>query len=252
MPGPMPLKKSIPLAALAVLTFASCRTLKDKDFAVDEPLYAMLPPLEATLNIDSLYNQMAYGRYRGTGHYKVSVGVKKPPADSGVVIVGDSPFTSLPHRFHSDSSYKTARFEADRRVLALIRLFAQEVYGSEKAVDTTDFGTVEMRLISFSQENALILNLVGAFSLGMLSLVAIPFDYLETRLEIGLTIYDRRGERIAQFTGGGYGRASVAYFWGYGKDAAAKAAVEAMKSAMLKIRGQVRLNKSQISLRLLE
>lgn len=228
------------------LLVCSCRTLKERDFTVNESLPTIIPPLEGRVDLYNLKQNISFGTVKLSGYYN---GIMKVPqeSDSVIIIIEDPNFNKRDQRMNPDIYYTKAEYKPDARINDIIRLFAKEVNGSSSQQDTLKRGTIQLEILSYKEKKNVLLTIFSIWTLCVPTLIGVPLNSINSSVDIQVTIFNQQKQSIGKFKASGNGTAYIAMYWGYGSDAHRKSAMIAFSDAMVSIKEQIKNNKNQLT-----
>lgn len=223
--------------------FAGCRTVRDIDFVSEQPLANQLPPLEVVVDIDNLKEQISPGSIRLTGYYDEVI-TKVENTDT-VIIYNENfdryDYEADPSRYHTEAVYTP-----DPRVRDFIKIVSSEFNKSDQSFLNTPDAEVYVELLSFESKQDAFLTFLTVWTLGVPALVGFPVTVVTTNLEVQMTFTDASGSEVGKFSASAKGSAPMAMYWGFGKDAKRKSAINAMKNALKYLKTDIEADRERL------
>ncbi|MEA3505348.1 MAG: hypothetical protein U9R32_09180 [Bacteroidota bacterium] len=200
------------------ISFFSCKTLKPIDFAISNTPHNLLPTLEIEVNMSNLLNRIYDGSIDSTAKIK---------------------YTTLTNSVIERYNGLEIEYRPEQRVYDILSLYNKQV--KHNIIDTTGFpqGSVRLDLLYFNEKRDVSMAALNSWSLGIFNLFGVPFTSYKTKIETQVAIYDRDGFEIKKYRGTGEGFVYIAMYWGYGRDAYRKSALDAFKNSMKQIEKQI-------------
>lgn len=223
--------KNILLVVFGLFTLASCKTIKEADFADVEK--KQLPfPLKASVNIASFNANFPDKDFYLKDYYKIAVELQEYLSSINVLIDDE------------DFNVNTTQFYPDQRSYDIFKLFANSVSQGQRQ-DSDAMGKIVLELMSSSEKYPVI---VPGFSLFKMffAYLGVPVKKKKVVLNISGGIYDSNGNLLKTYKSEGVGTAYVAMYWGYGSDVKRKATIEAFKDALEGVVSQIALDEENL------
>ena len=230
---------------ISCLFLCNCRTLKESDFAIRESLLTIIPPLEGTVDLNNLKENISFGTVKLSGYYNGILKVHHD-FDSIRIFIEDPYFSKRAQRIDPDFYFTKTEYKPDERVNDMIKLFSKEVKKSSSKGDSLKIGTIQLEILAFNEKKYTWLTVISGITLFIPNLIGMPLNRINTTLDIQVTIFTNSNQSIGKFKASGNGIAYTAMYWGYGEDANRKSAIMAFNNAMTSIKEQIKNNKNQL------
>jgi hypothetical protein len=222
----------ISLILVLFLVIIGCKSIRVTDLKVSSPNKQLLPGLEPQINLTSFETAYSLGTTKSTG---ASGGMGQGLGGGTIVGVGVS------------SSVSTS--VKDKRIQDALIIYEREIrenitQGNEKpkgyAICKITTGQTKLGgagWIILSGVTLMIPNIFG-----------MPYGNYKTELEVEVEIQDSCKNTIGRYTGYGFGKATLAAYWGYGggnghitgnESGARKSNIIAFKMAILEVKNKI-------------
>ncbi len=125
----------------------------------------------------------------------------------------------------------------DIRAYDLIRSFNFII--NTKTIPNEARAYVHLKLVDFEDKRNFPLVFFSIWTLGIPSLIGIPFNSSVTKLSIEVSVLNKDFRLLKKYKASGKGQAFMALYWGYGKDLNRKSNLNAFTEAFTSIENQI-------------
>ena len=246
------MSRSFFLILISISFLYSCRTIKEADFQpLDHNSLNNLPPLEVSLNIDSLKEKISYGKIVVSGYYNTTIKVQENFDSVSVTFIDED--IKRKNVLRDPEVYQTeAIFVPEIRIYDLMKRISKEVYGENAGLDKKFDGEIKFELLSFEEKKDIGYTIFSAWLFFTPNLLGFPTSKNKTILEIKISIFNKDNEFVKSYVANGEGSAYMAMYWGYGMDVWRKSAIRAFNNAMTSIHQKISEDEEFLKSKLIE
>ena len=229
---------------LIIFILYGCRTLKESDYIYqNKKLFATLSPIKISIDIPNLRQVFSQSKYSVPGRFYGNLDVDKK---------NDSIYIVLNNQTYLDKAIALSKFSDNMMIHKIPDIRAYDIINyytsstDQHQSNSANNYYAHLKITSFEEKRNLPLVIFSAWTIGLSSIIGIPFNTSTTNISIELSLLNDHLDIIKKYKAKGKGRSYMALYWGYGKDLPRKSNLSAFNEALESISEQIAIDRDFI------